>query len=135
MGGLRVFVNLFVENRVLCELYPLKKNSCDEMDSVRLQARRIRELQNYIDAQEGGPGKGWFRIVTDPFEARRVINGGKMAVILGIEISRLFDCRLYRNVPQCSKAQIDRQLAEVYNLGVRQMELLNKYDNALGGVA
>ena len=35
-GGLRVYVNLFVENRILCELYPLKQNSCDEMDSVLL---------------------------------------------------------------------------------------------------
>ena len=32
----------------------------------------MRELQDYIDAQNGGPGKGLFRIVTDPFEARRV---------------------------------------------------------------
>ena len=59
-------MNLLVENGVLCELYPLKRNSCDEMESVRLQARRIRELEDYIDAQNGGPGKGWFRIVTDP---------------------------------------------------------------------
>ena len=63
-------MNLFVENRALCELYPLKRNSCDEMDSVRLQDRRIDELEDYIDAQNGGPGKGWFRIVTDPFQAR-----------------------------------------------------------------
>ncbi|HEX2232780.1 MAG TPA: hypothetical protein VHG69_05400, partial [Thermoleophilaceae bacterium] len=53
MGGLRVFVNLLVDNAVLCELYPLKRNSCNEMDGVRLQARRIRELQDYIDAQSG----------------------------------------------------------------------------------
>jgi hypothetical protein len=49
-GGLRVFVNLLVENGVLCELYPLKQNSCNEMDAVRLQAKRIYELQDYIDA-------------------------------------------------------------------------------------
>ncbi len=70
-------MNLFVENRVLCDLYPFKQNSCNEMDSVLLQAKRIRELQDYIDAQSGGPGKGWFRIVRNPFQARRVINSGK----------------------------------------------------------
>ncbi|HEV2812418.1 MAG TPA: Coagulation factor 5/8 type domain-containing protein, partial [Solirubrobacteraceae bacterium] len=74
MGGLRVFVNLLVDNAVLCEVYPLKRNSCNEMDGVRLQAKRLRELEDYIDAQNGGPGRGWFRIVTDPFQARRVIN-------------------------------------------------------------
>ena len=135
MAGLRVFVNLFVENKVLCELYPLKQNSCNEMNSVRLQNRRIRELENYIDAQNGGPGRGWFRIVTSSAQARRVISQGKLAVILGIEISEPFDCRVYNDKPFCDKAQIDRQLNEVYGFGVRQMELINKFDNALAGVA
>ena len=134
-GGLRVFVNLLVDNAVLCEVYPLKKNSCDEMDSVRLQARRIRELEDYIDAQSGGPGKGWFRIVTNPFQARRAINRGKLAVVLGIETSKLFGCGTFNDQPECDTAAIDRQLQEVWDLGVRDMELVNKFDNALGGVA
>jgi len=57
-AGQRMFVNLLVDNAVLCELYPLKKNSCNEMDGVRLQARRIHELQDYIDAQHGGARAG-----------------------------------------------------------------------------
>jgi microsomal dipeptidase-like Zn-dependent dipeptidase len=134
-GGLRVYVNLLVENRVLCEAYPLKRNNCDEMESVRLQARRIHELQDYIDAQYGGPGKGWFRIVKSPFQARRVINKGKLAVVLGIEVSEPFGCRVINDQPQCTREDIDNGLAEVYDLGVRQMELINKFDNALGGVA
>jgi microsomal dipeptidase-like Zn-dependent dipeptidase len=134
-GGLRTYVNLFVENKVLCEVYPLKQNSCDEMDSVRLQAKRIRELEDYIDAQYGGPGKGWFRIVTDPFEARRVINEGKLAVVLGIEVSEPFGCQVYMGEPMCDEADIDAGLDEVYKLGVRQMEVVNKFDNALAGVA
>ena len=128
-------MNLFVENSVLCELYPLKRNSCDEMDSVRLQARDIYEMQDYIDAQSGGPGKGFFRIVTDPFQARKVIADGKLAVVLGIEVSELFNCSHYDYVPDCNKDDIDRQLDEVYKLGVRDMELVNKFDNALAGVA
>jgi hypothetical protein len=31
-------------------------------------------------------------------------------------------------------AQIDERLQEVYDMGVRQMELVNKFDNALAGV-
>ena len=38
-GGLRMFVNLLVDNAALCKLYPFKQNSCNEMDTVRLQAR------------------------------------------------------------------------------------------------
>ncbi|MEA2136272.1 MAG: hypothetical protein QOC68_4181, partial [Solirubrobacteraceae bacterium] len=83
-AGQRVFVNLLVDNAVLCEAYPYKKNSCNEMDGVRLQDKRIHQLQDYIDAQSGGPGKGWFRIVHTPFEARRVVNQGKLAVVEGI---------------------------------------------------
>src|SRR3546814_6770142 len=85
-------VNLLVENRVLCEIYPLKLNPCDEMASVRLQAQRIRELERYIDAQSGGPGEGWFRIVDDPDEARAVANQGKLAVVLGIEGAEPLGC-------------------------------------------
>jgi microsomal dipeptidase-like Zn-dependent dipeptidase len=134
-GGLRVFVNLMVDNAVLCELYPIKRNSCNEMETVRLQIKRAYELQDYIDAQSGGPGKGWYRIVTNPFEAREVINDGKLAVILGMETSKLFDCGIYNDVPECDRAQIDRQLNEFYDLGVRDLELVNKFDNALAGVA
>jgi hypothetical protein len=134
-GGLRMFTNLLVDNNQLCKLYPYKRNSCNEMDGVRLQARRIRELERYIDAQSGGPGEGWFRIVTDPFEARRVINEGKLAVVLGIEVSVPLDCGETLEVPRCDEAAIDRGLDEVWGLGVRQMELVNKFDNALSGVA
>jgi len=134
-GGLRMFTNLLVDNNQLCKVYPFKRNSCNEMDGVRLQAKRIRQLERYIDAQSGGPGEGWFRIVTDPFEARRVINEGKLAVVLGIEVSVPLDCGEVLERPQCNERDIVRRLNEVYDLGVRQMELVNKFDNALSGVA
>jgi hypothetical protein len=138
-GGQRIFVNLLVENNKLCELYPLKKNSCDDMDSVRLQAQRMYELQDYIDAQAGGPGLGWYRIVRSPWQARKVINAGKLAVIMGIETSVPFGCTYEKlptgDAPQCNAADIDRELDEMHALGVRQMELVNKFDNALSGIA
>ena len=139
-GGLRVFVNLLVENRQLCEIYPLKQNDCNEMKSVELQAKRMQQLQDYIDAQSGGPGEGWFRIVRSPFEARRVINEGKLAVITGMEVSEPFNCRVIQinastRVPQCDKADITHWLDRLRELGVRQLEIVNKFDNALTGVA
>ncbi|MET1058914.1 MAG: hypothetical protein ABWX84_04925 [Nocardioides sp.] len=138
-GGQRVFVNLLVENGQLCKIYPLKRNSCDEMTSIRLQAKRMRQFENYIDAQYGGPGKGWYRIVTSPWQARKVINEGKLAVIMGIETSVPFGCTFKNlpggDVPACDVASIDAQLDEMHQLGVRQMELVNKFDNALTGVA
>jgi len=134
-GGQRILVNLLVENNQLCTIYPLKRNSCDDMTSMRLQASDMRKLERYIDAQNCGPGKGWYRIVGDPFEARQVINQGKLAVIMGMETSVPFGCSTKLGQPQCSAAQIDKQLDDVHTMGVRQMELVNKFDNALSGVA
>ncbi|WP_395659189.1 hypothetical protein [Nocardioides sp.] len=134
-GGQRLFVNLLVENDQLCKIYPIKHNSCDDMDSIRLQAHDMYAMQDYIDAQFGGPGKGFYRIVRDPWQARKVINAGKMAVVMGIETSVPFGCTMKLDVPQCDLEDIDRQLDEVHRLGVRQMELVNKFDNALSGVA
>ncbi|HSE72847.1 MAG TPA: hypothetical protein VLA97_18930, partial [Nocardioidaceae bacterium] len=93
------------------------------------------QFERYIDAQSGGPGEGWYRIVRSPFEAREVINEGRLAVVMGIETSVVFGCSMKATVPQCSKADIDRQLDQVHRMGVRQMELVNKFDNALSGVA
>ncbi|MFB9311520.1 hypothetical protein [Nocardioides plantarum] len=138
-GGQRIFVNLLVENNKLCEVYPLKKNSCDDMDSIRLQAKDMYALQDYIDAQFGGPGKGFYRIVKSPTQAREVINAGKLAVVMGIETSIPFGCTFKAvagsDVPACTAADITRQIDEMHRLGVRQMELVNKFDNALAGVA
>lgn len=134
-GGQRTLVNLLVQNNKLCQIYPIKRNSCDDMDMVRLEAKDMRDMERYIDAQYGGPGRGFYRIVTDPYQARSVINSGRMAVVMGIETSVIFGCTMKLDKPACSKSDIDDALDEVYDLGVRQMELVNKFDNALAGVA
>jgi hypothetical protein len=127
-------VNDLVENVALCQVYPIKHNSCDDMTSVRLQYRRIHELQDFIDAKSGGPGQGWFRIVRDPFEARRVINEGKMAVVLGIETSEIFGCGGSEQLPRCTREQIVAGLDEIERMGVASFFPIHKFDNALGGV-
>ncbi|HEX2084613.1 MAG TPA: Coagulation factor 5/8 type domain-containing protein [Solirubrobacteraceae bacterium] len=133
LAGLRLMVMGVNENRELCELQANRETNCNEMDTVRRGFAAIKELQDYVDAQAGGPGRGFFQIVTDPYEARRVINQGRMAVILEIEISEPFDCRGWEQ-PTCDREQVDRQLEEMHRLGVRSMLLLNKFDNPLAGV-
>ncbi len=150
-GGQRLFVNLLVENDQLCKLYPYgpdgtpaSKKSCDDMDSLERQAQDMYDLQDYVDAQWGGPGKGWYRIVKSPWQARKVINEGKMAIVMGIETSVPFGCTFKatpgpggEDVPaaECTPQHIKDQLDLVHGWGVRQMELVNKFDNALAGVA
>lgn len=156
-GGLRLFTNLLVENNQLCMLYPYTLTNpkwqqavaagnklCDDMVSLKWQADDMRTMERYIDAQYGGPGRGWYRIVTDPFQARRVINSGRLAVVMGIETSVPFRCSVRPNLvdpdkprPQqgCDSDSVDDWLAKVHRWGVRQMELVNKFDNAFSGIA
>ncbi|MFJ1969982.1 discoidin domain-containing protein [Streptomyces sp. NPDC087903] len=133
-GGQRVLVNDLVTNGMICSVYPFKDRSCDEMTSIRLQARMTYALQAYIDKQYGGTGKGWFRIVLDSAQAREVVKQGKLAVVLGVETSEPFGCKQILDIGQCSRADIDAGLDELYALGVRSMFLCHKFDNALCGV-
>ena len=141
-AGLRILMNNLVENELLCQLQNENSgdptHNCNEMDNAELEAHFMRDMVDYIDAQEGGPGKGWFRIVTSPSEARQVINDGKLAVVLGIEISHLFNCKLHYlqgglETYDCDQAAIDAQLERLYNLGVREMFAIHEFDNAFGG--
>ncbi len=134
-GGLRLAVVLFFDNAQLCGVWPQRSYGCDEMETVRREIAHLKELRDYIDAQSGGPGRGWMKIVRSPFAARRAINQGKLAVVMGIETSRLFDCRVVDEVPSCTKESIDESLRAARRLGIRSLEITGKFDNALAGVA
>lgn len=133
-GGQRVLVNDLVTNGVICSVYFFKDRGCDEMTSIRLQAKLTYDLQAYVDRMYGGAGKGWFRIVTDSAQARQVIAQGKLAVVLGVETSEPFGCKQVLDIAQCDEEDIDKGLDELYALGVRSMFLCHKFDNALCGV-
>ena len=132
-AGQRVMVTDLTSNAVICSLLP-KDRGCDEMESVRLQADKTYEMQDYIDRIYGGEGKGFFRIVTSSEQAREVIEDGKLAVVLGVETSEPFGCKQVLGVARCSKDDIDRGLDELHGIGVRSMFLCHKFDNALCGV-
>ncbi|MFT4300051.1 MAG: hypothetical protein QM597_10500 [Aeromicrobium sp.] len=134
-GGQRLWVNLLVENTVLCKLYPGPNKTCTDMDSIRTQAAQTHAFENYVDAQWGGPGKGWYRIVGTPAEARAVINQGKLAVVLGTETSNLFGCSIILDseLPACNEQAITEGLDELYDLGIRQIVPTHKFDNAFAG--
>ena len=121
MAGLRMMVMSPNENRILCLLQPNRDTDCDEMATVRNSLQAIHQLQDYVDAQSGGPGKGFFEIVTDPEQARRVINQGRMAVVLEVEVSEPFGCSGTDGHSTCDQAQVDAGLDELHRLGVRSM--------------
>ncbi len=155
MSGLRIMVNDLVENETLCEI---QRNAtkdptrdCNEMNSAARQVGTLYALQDYIDAQYGGREAGWFRIVLTPAEAREVIAEGKLAVVIGIEISNVLDCKLIYNPLRtqepfqetgtginenrytCDQNVVRNQLDRLLNLGVRQIITIHEFDNAFGG--
>ena len=113
MSGLRLVVAQTVEDEPFCRIEPVRSHSCDEPAAIRLQIRTLRAMQRYVDRQSGGPGKGWFRIVEDPAQARRVIAQGKLAVIIGIESSDPLGCSESMGRPACTAATVDRRLDQL----------------------
>jgi hypothetical protein len=161
LAGLRVLVNDLVENGTLCELQRSNSNDpdldCNEMNQAGRQAGTMYAMQDYIDAQYGGPGAGWLRIVQGADEARSVIESGKLAVVLGIEISNFLNCQpTYNPLRQqepweetgsgatendwgCRMTEtgaddeVLTQLQRIHGWGVRQVISIHEFDNAFGG--
>ena len=111
---------------------------CNDHSSSTKQNDYVWALQEYIDAQSGGPGKGWFRIVTSPQQAREVINEGKLAVVLGLEASQLFDCGVTYlpggiESPHCTFDSFNEKLNDAYTRGVRHIVPIHNMSNAFGG--
>lgn len=137
LSGLRLFVQHTTSNSVLCDLMQGieaqdTRYSCNDMVATDRQIAETYNLERYIDAQHGGPGLGWFRIVTTPAAAREVIADGKMAVILGIETSNLFDCFLTPRAgfAPCTPESVRADLDRYREMGVRALFPTHKFDNA-----
>ena len=161
-SGLRLIVNFAVDNGTLCEIERnaagTPARNCNEMVNALQQLGTAHAMQDYIDAQYGGRGAGWWRIVTTPGEARRVIAEGKVAVLLGVEVSNLLDCTLRYNPASTQEAfeetgsataggqtygcrtsetgapdEIATQLTHLRALGVTNLFTVHEFDNAIGG--
>lgn len=136
LSGLRLVVQHATTNQIICDFMigegiQESRYDCHDMTAVNRIIDETYAMERYIDAQNGGPGLGWFRIVLTPAEAREVIESGKMAVILGIETANLFECVLTPEPgePTCDENYVRDQLDHYYDLGVRAIFPVHKYDN------
>lgn len=134
-AGLRLVVAQTVEDEPICRLVPRRAYRCRETEAIARQLRRLRALEDYVDAQSGGRGRGWFRLVYGPGQARRVIERGKLAVVIGAESSNPFGCSVRLGAPQCTRRDVDRGIDRLHRLGVRSLFLAHWVDNALAGAA
>jgi microsomal dipeptidase-like Zn-dependent dipeptidase len=137
LAGLRLVVQHATTNSIICHFtigqgFQESRYDCEDMTAVDRIIDETYALERYIDAQAGGPGLGFFRIVKTPAEAREIIASGKMAVVLGIETSNLFDCASVpkNGWPTCDEDYVREQLDYYHDLGIRALFPVHKYDNA-----
>ncbi|HEX4917244.1 MAG TPA: peptidase M19 [Limnobacter sp.] len=141
-AGLRVMVNHGTNIAALCRVGQTfagkPQADCDDMGVATKQVKYLYDVQDYIDAQFGGPGKGWYRIVRSPAEAREVASQGKLAVILGVEVAQVFNCGVTflpdgSEVRRCTPESIDQEIEKLWELGVRHVYPFHDIDSSLGG--
>ena len=119
-GGLRLMVASVVNNMWLAHLVePFKRSPVpiDDMDNIKLQIKAIH------DFAKRNP---WYRVARDPWEARKIIQDGNLAVIIAVEVSHL--------LPE-SHGNWEDQLDELYGMGVRCMEIAHETDSRFAGAA
>lgn len=136
LSGLRLVVQHATTQETICQLLTSigaqpQRYSCNDMVAVDRIIEATYAMERYIDAQSGGPGEGWFRIVFTPEEAREQIRAGKLAVVLGIETSDLFDCFLVPrgDFERCTEADVVARLDEYHARGIRVLFPVHKMDN------
>jgi microsomal dipeptidase-like Zn-dependent dipeptidase len=104
--GLRLVVVSLFNDRNYCRIVPkfMRKKGAkpDDLSNIRAQALAARAFEKK---------HRWYRIVTTPAEARRVIGEGKLAVVLGLEASNAFD----------DATDVLARLREYHALGIRSI--------------
>ena len=132
LGGLKLIVIHAVNNEALCGAMRQIKDtpgvSCNDMEMVDRQLAAARHVERHVP---------WFRIAGSAAEARQIIDSGKLAVVLGIEVDFLFNCAPeYRGGGGvCSADHVKQQLKKYYDLGVRHIHPIHLFDNGFGGAA
>jgi len=132
--GMKLMVMLAVNNSVLCSVGVHRTAfGCGDDGSVDRQIQGAKDLEQYIDAVEGGPGMGFYRIVYSAAEARQAIGDGKLAVVLGTEVDTEWGCKV--GDPSCTDASIIQHVQEYRNRGIRVVFPVHVIDNGFGGSA
>ena len=140
-GGLRLMIQYAVNNEALCRgsKHVRDTNCADEMAPVDAQIEATERFESFVDELNGGPGLGWFRIVTTPLQARQAIASGKLAVVQGIEVANLFNCKKHgcsgKEAGETDAHYVRRKVDEYYAKGVRVIFPIHNFDNAFGGPA
>ncbi|HEV2398766.1 MAG TPA: membrane dipeptidase [Candidatus Sulfotelmatobacter sp.] len=124
--GLSVMVALAVNNKTLADAtsgpcdYPT-----DDRNSATLQ---LAEIKGFVDRH-----KDFMEVALTADDLARIVNAGKLAIVLGVEIDNLGDLNAVSQPP--SHAQIISEIDKLYSQGVRYIFPIHVLDNPFGGTA
>lgn len=91
--------------------------SPSDMESVKRQVHSLKQMDEVND---------WYTIVRDPWEARRAIERGELAVILAVEVSDV--------LPNSDGPWLE-QLYDLYHMGVRTIQFAHETNSRFSGAA
>lgn len=120
--GLQLMVASLVNNQWLAAAmvaagHQRPGSSPADMESVKQQLFSLKQMDAATD---------WYTIVHDPWEARRAIAKGQLAVVLAVEVSDLMPA---------SDGPWKQQLHDLYDMGVRSLQIVHQTNNRFSGAA
>ncbi len=113
-----------------CELLPVSNNhGCDEMDDVDRQLARAHQF--------AAANASWVQIALGPQDAVNIINSGKLAMVLAIETTDLFNTLFTDPAHPPDAAAIQAMVQKYYDppYDVRAVQLAHETDNGFAGAA
>lgn len=121
-NGLGLMVASVVNNQWLASAMLVAKQNkgqlpANDMDSAKVQLNSLWGMHDNTD---------WYRIVQDPWEARRVAAAGQLPVVLAVEIDHVF--------PE-GDGPWKQQLHDLYAMGVRTVQFAHEVNTHFSGAA
>jgi hypothetical protein len=131
LGGMRLVSALAMQTRayeyaagwVTCgdDGKPTVKTTMDT-DIIRAHVEVMRELAK--------ANESWMKIAYTPEEARGIIESGKLAIVLGVEVDQLGEL-----TSKGRPLTVEEEIEMLLGLGIRHVVVVHAADNVLGGAA
>ena len=103
--------------RIFSLLHPRPGASCLDMPNLNAQLDAFIKFDERHD---------WYEIAVDPWHARKIIDDGKLAVVISLESSHIFPA---------SAGDFIEQLDQMYAKGVRTLQPTHEVDSRFTGAA
>jgi microsomal dipeptidase-like Zn-dependent dipeptidase len=136
-NGQRVLVALAVNNKTLGDTFAGTnitngQSDYDTRDSVSadLQIAAIQAFVGRHGPNAPNPEDNFMEVALSSADAQRIIQSGRMAVVIGMEVDAIGD--FYNSA---SESQITTEVQRLWNEGVRYIFPIHVLDNAFGGTA